>query len=126
MSYAYEACSIRAAKNRRSLFERREMSNSFARDACRASKTRQRPASLDAVWRRRIHGRGVEGYKRLKRFRERTASIDLSLKHMLPTNMKPIPRPSEAHVHAILQDIIVAVWELRDLTRDLQREKPKR
>ena len=42
---------------------------------------------------------------------------------MLPTNMKPIPRPSEAHVHAILQDIIVAVWELRDLTRDLQREE---
>lgn len=41
---------------------------------------------------------------------------------MLPTNMKPIPRPSEAHVHAILQDIIVAVWELQDLTRDLQRE----
>ncbi|MEK7473103.1 MAG: hypothetical protein AAB668_00010 [Patescibacteria group bacterium] len=36
--------------------------------------------------------------------------------------MKPIPRPSEAHVHAILQDIIVAVWELQDLTRDLQRE----
>ncbi len=37
-------------------------------------------------------------------------------------NMKTMTRPSDAHIHAILQDLIVAVWELQDLTRDLQRE----
>ncbi len=37
-------------------------------------------------------------------------------------NMHAMTRPSDTHIHAILQDLIVAVWELQDLTRDLQRE----
>lgn len=31
-------------------------------------------------------------------------------------------RPTDSHVHSIIQDLLVAVWELQDLTRDLQRE----
>ena len=34
----------------------------------------------------------------------------------------PALRPTDPHVPAILQDLIVAVWELQDLTRDLHRE----
>jgi hypothetical protein len=36
--------------------------------------------------------------------------------------MRTIPQPSDAHVRIILEDLVVAVWELQDLTRDLQRE----
>lgn len=31
-------------------------------------------------------------------------------------------KPTDTHVQAILQDLIVAVWELQDHTRDIHRE----
>ncbi|MCK9361253.1 hypothetical protein M0Q28_03400 [Patescibacteria group bacterium] len=31
-------------------------------------------------------------------------------------------RPADSHAQSIIQDLIVAVWELQDLTRDLHRE----